>query len=413
MFLHGVETGSLRTLGPGRYRFAYGEGVVATHDRGDIVLSASLPIKDEEFQSQRTKPFFEGLLPEGQVRRTIARSLGVSEDNGYGMLAELGAECAGAVVIVPGGSRPRSPAEWTVEWLADDELAQKIEDLPRYPLGVRADDEVRLSLGGVQEKLLLTRAPDGRLGQPKNGAPSTHILKPGRGEYPDIVANEAFCLLVAHFVGLPVPKVEVIDVAGSPCLLVERFDRHVTDDGGIERVHQEDTCQALRRLPSEKYESEGGPSIAEIINLLRDIGGSTTARDIRGLLMVTVLNLLLGNCDAHGKNYALLHEPKKGISLAPFYDIVSTNVYPQLTDKLAMTVGGTSKPEEITARSWAKLAEESGLGRQLLSQVEGNIRLIVKTVDAALFMASEMGWYRPVLEEIIALCKKRALALTR
>jgi serine/threonine-protein kinase HipA len=161
--------------------------------------------------------------------------------------------------------------------------------------------------GGIQAKLILVRSPSGGYGQPLNGTPSTCLLKPEHGEYPEIVANEAFGLRLANSAGLDAARAEPLQIGGRPCLYVERFDRAIDGNGRIVRIHQKDVCQALGIVPVDKYEVSGGPSIAAIVQLLRDIGSPRAAADIIKLIEAVLLNFLLGNSDAHEKNYALLY----------------------------------------------------------------------------------------------------------
>ena len=203
------------------------------------------------------------------MRAQIARERGVSAQNAFGLLAEIGAECAGAVVIVPEGQGLAPADTSSVRWLSEDALAHALADLPAHPLGGGTD--VRLSLGGVQDKLVVTRAPSGRFGQPLGGAPSTHIIKPSIAGWADIAANEAFCLRLARCCGLSAASSEVAQIGEVACLIVERFDRTFTDGTRILRLHQEDFCQALGVLPEAKYEAKGGPSVGMIVAALREI----------------------------------------------------------------------------------------------------------------------------------------------
>jgi len=399
------SVGAIEHRGPGRYRFRYSAEVVERLAEGSLLLSASLPVRAQAFSPSEARPFFEGLLPEGAIRSTIARSLGLSEDNGFALMSELGAECAGAVTIVPAGEEPATGA--SIRWFDDIGLARAVADLPRHPLGVSAEGEVRLSLGGVQQKLVVSRAPSGQIGQPLGGTPSTHILKPGQESYESLVSNEAFCLRVAGCAGLRTATAEVIRVDGEPCLLVERFDRTLDGGGQVVRLHQEDTCQALGRLPSEKYEAEGGPTFEELVQLLRDIGGPSTARGITELLDATVLNLLLGNSDAHAKNFALLYDPAGRVELAPLYDVVSTNVYPELTRRLAMSIGGTFDPREVDSSAFERLGALAGVGRQLLRRARSRGDRIVSCARAEREAALAEGWHEPVIDRIVALCEAR------
>lgn len=412
VFLAGELVGTLERRGPERYRFRYTQATLDRYEAGSIVLSVSMPVRAEPFTPNETKPFFEGLLPEGAIRETIAKNLRLSVDNGFGLLEALGVECAGAVALtVPEeDGRGTGPEKGRVRWLEEEALARLVRELPEHPLGVSDGEQVRLSLGGVQEKLLLTKTPAGRYGQPLKGGPSTHILKPGQDRYPGVVANEAFCLRVAGCVGLPVARAEIVEIAERRCLLVERFDRTYDEEGKIARLHQEDACQALGRLPSAKYEVEGGPSLADVFGLLRDLASASTARDINNLLLATVLNWLLGNSDAHGKNLGLVYDGSEQIRLAPMYDVVSTNVY-DLKPEMAMMIGGVEDPARVDAKSWRAMGIECGLGGQLLRHIESLLTRALRCARATRKAAKAEEWHEPVIDEIVALAERRAAQL--
>jgi len=411
VYLADERVGELERQGPTRYRLRFADDVVERR-QGALLLSASLPTRSTPYPSGATKPFFEGLLPEGAIRSTIARTLGLSEDNGFGLLAELGADCAGAVVILPAGRPAPTPETGSIEWLGNDALAQRIAGLPRNPLGVTdAHGRVRLSLAGVQPKLVVTRSASGRIGQPTGGAPSTHLIKPAQEQYPDLVANEAFCLRVARSSGLRAASAEILEVGGIECLLVERWDRTIDDDGRIARLHQEDFCQALGLLPAAKYETEGGPSVAAMVGLLRGLGAPTLARDLNELVRAVALNFLLGNSDAHGKNYAVLYAPLGIGRLAPLYDVVSTSVYPDLSQSLAMTIGGIDDPDEVDTSAWRRLASDSGLGSQVPRAVQTFADRVVESARVVRDASRAEGWHGPVLDEIVALAERRAQQL--
>ena len=407
--LHGELVGILDKQDADRFRLTYTPEAVERHYDG-IVLSVSLPVREQRYPSAQARPFFEGLLPEGPARATIAQRFGVSVSNGFGLLERLGADCAGAATITAEDAEPRAePRE--VEWLDEGALARRIDELPSNPLGVDGPDgRVRLSLAGVQQKLVVARAPDGRIGEPLDGAPSTHILKPGDERFPGLVENEAFCLRVAREAGLPVAAAEVIHVAGVSRLLIERFDRMYVD-GRVERIHQEDACQALGILPSAKYEAEGGPSLADVVRLLRNHSGANVARDLNDFLALTVLNVVLGNADAHGKNVALLHPVDGSPHLAPAYDLVATNVYAGLNRELAMPVGGIANPDAVDADAWRALARTADLGSQILRLVREHTERVIDAARQAQQAARDEGWFHPVIDQIVELAKRRAVGV--
>jgi serine/threonine-protein kinase HipA len=407
VYLGNHLVGHLVRPGSGRLAFQYTDELAATQ-AGDIVLSVSLPVQQDRFPNGRTRPFFEGLLPEGTIRRQIARERGLSEDNAFGLLGEIGAECAGAVVIVPSGEQPVTGVLGSVRWLMRPELEAALAALPQHPLGVGND--VRLSLGGLQQKLIVIRTPDGRVGQPLNGAPSTHIIKPSLPGYEDIAANEAFCLRLAQCAGLTTARATVEQIGETSCLLIERFDRTLTDDLRVERLHQEDFCQALGVLPSAKYEVEGGPSILAVIEALRMVS-SRAAADVTAFVRTVAFNFLIGNADAHGKNFGLLYDRDEGPKLAPLYDLVCTDVY-DVTARFAMYIAGEDEPEKITRGSWQALARECGLNPTLLvPDLEKLTDKVIECADAVSLQAVAEGWHRPIIDEVIAVIRRRALQI--
>ncbi|NUT55830.1 MAG: type II toxin-antitoxin system HipA family toxin, partial [Thermoleophilia bacterium] len=160
-------------------------------------LSLSLPTTQETFSPSESRPFFEALLPEGTLREQLASQFRLAASDSFGLLGALGRDCAGAIQVYETKRMSDPPG---VRWLEHDELDELIRELPHRPLGVRAGDErLRLSLAGVQRKAVLVRDSDGRFGEPLDGRPSTHILKPqaADSEFASIAVNEFFCMRLA------------------------------------------------------------------------------------------------------------------------------------------------------------------------------------------------------------------------
>ncbi len=189
---------------------------------------------------------------------------------------------------------------------------------------------------------------------PLGAYPSSHILKPNMPDHEDTVINEAFCMRLAANMGLSVPKVEIRFLDHLQVYIIERYDREIADQGNLVRIHQEDFCQALGVPPDAKYEKEGGPGLAQCFALIRTYS-TQPAADVKKLLAWVAFNYLIGNADAHAKNISLLL-PEEGPRLAPFYDLMCTAVYPALTDRMAMSVGGKGDPKWIIARYWEQFA---------------------------------------------------------
>jgi serine/threonine-protein kinase HipA len=350
-----------------RFRLAYTEDALAGFPLGTPLLSLSLPLTTERYTHGVVRPFLEGLLPEGEARRAAAQDFDLSANDTYGLIRALGRECAGAVVIQPAAEpAPQQPTTRTAEPVSDDEIAHLVANLRSAPLGV--DERVRLSLAGVQEKLVLTRMPGGSWGRPVDGTPSTHILKPELADFPKTVENEAFCMRVARHLGLPVANVETTTIDGRRLLVVERFDRNVHPDGSVERVHQEDFCQATGRLPTMKYEDEGGPSLRQIAEILQS---AAAADSVEVLLRSVTLNVVVGNGDAHGKNFSLLYERSGGLTLSPLYDVLSTLHYG--LDKLAMYIDNVHRTNRVTADRLVAEATRWGLSKQRASEIVADV----------------------------------------
>lgn len=408
VYLEQRVVGSLTRPDSGRVRFEYSDAALDRFPDANL-LSASLPVRADPYPNAMAKPFFEGLLPEGAIRQRVADELHVSYDNVHGLLERIGIECAGAVVIVPEDEIPPAADDAELEWLSSDEVADKIREMPLRPLGI-TPGRVRLSLAGVQDKLVLVRSPAGRFANPLYGAPSTHIVKPELGRYDGIVANEAFCLRVAACCRLAVARSEIARVGDFDCLVVERFDRTVGAGNRIERVHQEDLCQALGIPPSSKYESDGGPGVADIAAALRRLSTRPGA-DVVTFVRVVILNFLLGNSDAHAKNFALLYDPLTEARLAPFYDLVSTAVY-DVEQAMAMSIGGEADPGSIDHDAWNRLAGTIGLSqvafdRELADMAARAHRCAIAVRDQAV----AEGWHHDVLDAIVDVVARRGAAV--
>lgn len=370
VYLEEKLAGHLEQDEVGAIRFAYAKEWLDSVNA--VPLSVSLPLQQQPFKPNETRPFFAGLLPEEDSRRLIARTFGISEKNDFALLERIGAECAGAVSLRPAGELP-APAHPKYQEVSHEELAALLAELPRRPL-LAGERGIRLSLAGAQGKLaLLIR--NGRFFLPIDGAPSSHIIKPQSLHFSGLVENEFFCMRLASMVGLKVPPVEVCAVGDIRFLQVERFDRRQLPDGSLERIHQEDFCQALGIVPEMKYQQEGGPNIQKCFDLVR-VASDVPGPDLLQLFDAVVFNFLIGNCDAHGKNFSLLREDHK-VRLAPLYDLVGTQAYPELSASMAMKIGGQKDPRRLSARNWRKFFAEAGFG---LAVAEQRLRSIARQI---------------------------------
>lgn len=250
--------------------------------------------------------------------------------------------------------------------LLEDRRLQRLVDDDVIPLLV-GGAPTRLSLAGAQDKLPVALF-DGRIHLPLTGAASTHILKLPNKRYAHLPLNEAFVMGLSQRIGFETAAVDVVTRTDPPSLLVERYDRRVSSSGpssgSIKRLHQEDLCQALGLPARRKYEQEGGPSLAAALHLVRDHVVQPLI-DIQRLIAWQAFNVVVGNCDGHAKNLAILYGGQ-GSSLAPFYDLVSTRHYPSLDRRLAMAVGGRREPTELHRAQWEQFARDAGIGGKLV-----------------------------------------------
>ena len=358
IWLFGDRVASVAELRNKRMRLVYTHQALAKYELGTPLLSIGLPLTDVYYPPAKTKAFLDGLLPEEEQRRAVAEELSLAATDTFGLIGRLGRDCAGAIIIQPAREPLKATSNTlTSSPLSDEEVSIKVANLRNAPLGI--SNNVRISLAGVQEKLLLTRRPDGAWGDPIDGTPSTHIIKPEIRDYPNSVENEAFCMHLAHQLGNRTASVDATEFGGRKVLVIKRYDRVVKDNGNVERVHQEDLCQVMSIPPRQKYQEDGGPSLARVARVLRDSGRPDS---LLRLLQATFVNVLVGNGDAHGKNISLLHHRDGSVELTPLYDVMSTLYYGD--DKLAMYVDDVRRTSQVTrerlsneARSWGMRAD--------------------------------------------------------
>ncbi len=340
VYLNAELVGKLSQDQASNLTFTYSDSYIASTNKA---ISLSLPLQEQSHKGVQVQAFFAGLLPDESVRDRLADFLGVSEENSFALLEIVGGDCAGALALYPEGEAPPTAPNEDHHLLDDKALIEALDMIKRRPM-LAGDDGYRLSLAGAQDKLAV-RMIDGKVAIMKNGAPSTHILKPMIERISDSAHNELFCMRLAQKVGIEAPSVSLHYVGDQPYYLVERYDRTIDEDGNITRIHQEDFCQALGIAPSIKYQREGGPGIDQCLDVIK----ANTARpavDNLNFLDIIIFNFLIGNADGHGKNFSLLYEGSKP-KLAPAYDLLSTAIYPDLADKMAMKIGGKYEPREI------------------------------------------------------------------
>lgn len=378
VYLHQILAGQLSIDTHGDISFVYNDYYL--ENKKNPPLSHSLPVQQAPYSTKQCRPFFSGLLPEAHLRTAIARQLGISEKNDFALLAAIGGECAGAVMILPQNtSIVQLKPDYRI--IKKQDVLEILQTMHQRPMIV-GEDGIRLSLAGAQDKLPVAII-EGNIAIPMNGAPSTHILKPINRDFPSLIENECFCLNLAQKIGLNAVDASIHYTDDTPYLLVKRYDRVVTEQG-TQRLHQEDFCQAMSISPEMKYQREGGPPISECFRLIREIS-SLPVFDIKELLQGILFNIIIGNNDAHSKNFSLLYYGSK-TRLAPFYDIISTVYYPNLANKMAMKVGSKYDFDGLFPRHFIQMAEEALLSSALVrKEVLNLIGKIQKSITASPF----------------------------
>ena len=413
--LGGREVGRVRQDPRGRLSFAYDDRWRGAPDA--YPLSLSVPLAASEHGAGPVEAFLWGLLPDNaDILDRWGRRFQVSPRNAFALIGHVGEECAGAVQFVR-PDRVKSllgAARKAVQWLDTADVAQRLRALRADQSAWRQPgDTGQFSLAGAQPKtaLLLEK---GRWGVPSGRTPTTHILKPPMVELDGHVENEHFCLTLARELGLPAATSEVRRFDGEIAIVVERYDRLRTR-GGIVRVHQEDVCQALGVMPTKKYESEGGPGVRRIAELLR-VHSSRRDDDLAIFLDAIVFNWLIAGSDAHAKNYSLLLAAGGQVRLAPLYDLASVLPYPKIdTHKvtLAMKLGGEYRLRAVGPRQWHKLAVELRLDpARVRERVRELAAAIPDASEAVRRRARESGLRHPIIARLAEMLAARAIECT-
>ena len=408
VYLHEVRTGTLTPRGRG-VRFAYADEALG--DDRLPALSLSLPKRAEPFPDSAAGPFFRNLLPEQPFRRLVAAAAGAAPENSTALLGAIGGECPGAVSIWPAGSAPPSTPRYQA--LDPAALPALFARANRASLA-GALTRGRLSLAGAQEKIALLRDETGNWHLPLQGAITSHILKQAAPEFDHLLENELVCTSLARSCGLPVPDAGLA-APGARVFCTERFDRPPPAHPGSRRrdkLHQEDFCQALGVEPERKYEADGGPGLRKCAAVIRR-HSSLPLEDLVRLFRWVAFNYLVGNEDAHAKNLALLYLPGE-LRLAPHYDLVSTQVYPDLERKLAMKLGRAWDIRNVQRGDWLGVATAVTVpwrqARAVLLELVARLRSAVPETLAASRAALGPS---PIYERMAAVIATQTASLER
>ncbi|MCA1544342.1 type II toxin-antitoxin system HipA family toxin [Bradyrhizobium sp. NBAIM32] len=409
--LDGTEVGRVRSEARGRLTFVY-DNAWRNAERA-YPLSLSMPLAAEEHGPATVQSFLWGLLPDNeQVLERWAKKFQVSARNVFALISNVGEDCAGAIQFVTPdrlGSL-KTGKDDKIEWLDKSEIANRLRVLREDHAAWRLpSDTGQFSLAGAQPKTALV-LKDNKWGIPSGRIPTTHILKPPTGHFDGHAENEHICLQLARELGLPAAETKVMRFEQEIAIVVERYDRQVSGNDII-RVHQEDICQAMGIPPTKKYQNEGGPTPADVVELLRTYSTDREA-DLETFVSALVFNWLIGGSDAHAKNYSLLLASGALVRLAPLYDIASILPYDHVDQrkiKLAMKVGGEYKLDQIGLRQWQKFARETRVDADVLiatlNSMAGQIPDLVADIRTR---AQKEGLENAVIERLATALSTRA-----
>lgn len=346
-------------------------------------IDVTIPLQTGKIDSACVYAFFENLLPEGDQRQII--SLRHQVTSVFGLLAAVGGDTAGAVVLVPFGERPQAAHYRPTTW---EQLQSQTAHVDADADNAHADTNSsrRLSLSGAQFKRLVSIDENGMPLLPLGNSPSTHIIKPDivRSDLKIFASaiNETVVMRTALYCGLPTASVHY--VSSLHACAVKRYDRELTPHGRLIRVAQADFCQLAGKPSEVKYEIDSGPGFVECFQLISRYS-VMPAVDQRNLLKWLFFNLFTGNNDSHAKNLALLHTPS-GLRLAPFYDLMCTRLYAGLGRHFAFQIGGEYEPGNLQASHFETLAAKLGIRFDYLKKIADEL---AKVLPIALDRASQ------------------------
>jgi serine/threonine-protein kinase HipA len=421
VYLNNRLVGHLLKAPGGAISFLYDDSWLSWQNA--IPVSLSLPLREDAHRGAPVSTVFENLLPDSEsLRRRVAERVGAEGSDVYSLLAVIGRDCVGALQFIAGGVDERGTA---IEGdPIDDAAVEKLLlGLGQAPLGLSRDDDFRISIAGAQEKTALLW--DGkRWRKPLGTTPTTHILKPQIGELPNgidlsnSVENEFYCLRLLAAFGLPVNDAAIKTFGKTAALVIERFDRRWTRDGRLLRLPQEDCCQALSVPPSRKYQSDGGPGIKQILDLL--MGSDTPDEDRRTVLKAQILFWLIGATDGHAKNFSIFLGPGGSYRLTPLYDILSaqpsleTRQIQRKQMKLAMAVGATNhyRIEGIQSRHFIETGGAAGLSKATVQTVIGEVVAAADNVMERLAEELPPGFPKSIHASVSKAVAARLRALT-
>ena len=373
------------------------------NDKASFPISVSIPLNAPSIENEAANNFFANLLPEEQVRRRTCKKLGISEGNHFELLKRIGGDCAGALTIVQENAKPPTlQDEYTpiselqlADWSKGDQYAFA---------QVAGEQDVRLSLAGAQDKLPVKVVNGQQFYLPTGNSPSTQILK-FASHFSHLPENETFTTMLARAVGVDTVDISLYQTDEARIAVIQRYDRQINNQQ-CKRIHQEDFCQALGVHPERKYQQEGGPRLQDCINLIKD-ACSVPLIELEKFIRWTLFNWLAFNADAHAKNISLLFVDGQ-TKLAPFYDLVCTGNYPQLSKNLAMSIGGEFLPGAVHVKHLQQFADELDMSYSYVNRMAcATLERLQDSMDQTIIQFKDLYGDSPILQRVPVVIKKR------
>lgn len=366
-------------------------------------ISLSLPLSEEIYRDEKVYPFFDNLLPDNsQIRERIQRRFKATSTHCFDLLSYIGRDCIGALQILTEliNSTEKTIPLIQAEKISQSTIATLLKNYRLAPLGMAENNDFRISIAGAQEKTALLWYED-CWQLPRGMTPTSHIIKLPIGhiehaglDLRDSIENEWLCLRILSAYGLPVAKAELKQFAEVKTLVVTRFDRKWSEDRSVLwRLPQEDCCQALAVPSGLKYESDGGPSIVNIMELLQ--GSQSFASDRAQFMKTVFLFWVMGAIDGHSKNFSIFLHAGGQFSLTPIYDVMSA--YPLAVKrqiewkklKMAMAVQGKNRHylwNDIQLRHWLMMAKKCRFSEVHMQEI---IETIFDNMDKVIAQVSQ------------------------
>lgn len=361
-------------------------------------ISPNINLSQAEHSGQVVEAYFENLLPEAGIRDLLKLKLQVTTI--FGLLSVIGGDTASDLTILPEGETPQPPQYQAIAW---QDIADEFNQQQGVIRSAQEKDGLRISLAGAQRKLSICIGNDGNPLLPLGNSPSTYIVKPDIKAVEGVWAsaiNETMVMTLAAKIGLGVAEVNYQPIAKA--CVIKRYDRLLDVNGQIKRLHQLDLCQIDGKPSTIKYESDGGPTLLRCRELLSQSG--VVAADTKRFIQWIFFNLYVGNNDSHAKNLAIYFSPMHGVRLTPFYDLLSTSLYPGLSRKFAFNIGGESKPSNINKDQIIAMSELLGFKSKyvlkIAEEISNNLFEVLNAVSDEINTMASVGTEKTMVERL-------------